>query len=287
MNESIQRHLSGLGTTTTSQPSTASLIAPSYVPVKHQHTLTKTNPTTVYPVHRNGQPTWMCDYCKRGYGVSELYHCFTCFNFDLCRFCAVESRTLTNPPAVAVQEVSVPSLHHHPLSVMNPKDIYGTSARCNKCYSEINSNIYHCSTCCDFDICSKCYNKDPVPRVNPAVTPVASSSSFGLGNNASRPIRENINVPSHTLPLKYYESPYHVYGRPEWICDVCRKPHNERNITPLFHSSSNYDLLQQRAFTMSTIASNRIRLYFKFILELNIRCIDTLRGLIDRASMAL
>ncbi|EGG17131.1 hypothetical protein DFA_08113 [Cavenderia fasciculata] len=127
----------------------------------HPHVLTKVNPLDIYQSNK-GVPTWLCDYCSKGYGTSEQFHCSSCGNFDLCRSCIEKSGTKTNPIMLPLEPHNIPSLHAHPLYAMACVDLYGgPEARCDKCLSNVKGVVYHCTICG-----IKCYNKEPINNNN-------------------------------------------------------------------------------------------------------------------------
>eukprot|EP01132_Coremiostelium_polycephalum_P001255 gene1255-1583_t len=209
------------------------------------------NPKTIYP---SSAGQWGCDYCRKGFGYSEQYHCHTCRNFDLCRSCAQISNTQTNPAISGTLEPhNIPALHNHPLYAMNPVDIYGNSARCNRCSLVTDRFIYHCPTCTDYDVCSKCYSNVatkqpalPIPSAPPAPIIPTTSSSSALTYQINNSINNNqlpskIFIPTHSHELTLLRSPLECYNESVWVCDTCRRTYSEI-IDTFYHSPMNYDV---------------------------------------------
>ncbi|GAM21441.1 hypothetical protein SAMD00019534_046160, partial [Acytostelium subglobosum LB1] len=203
-------------TTTTTTPTTTASKQP------HIHVLNRTNPGQAYPGHKD----WRCDYSMKGTGASYMYHCVKCGNFDLCSDCCQRSGTETNPPINPFgQLVKLPRLHSHELTLMLPRDVYGNNAGCDVCKAQISNYAYHCTTCRNYDICSKCYNKQS--DVQTIMQPFIYPDQITWDRTG------------HAI-YKRYSSPVEVYASPAWTCDACHKTKGVAD--GIYHSELNLDV---------------------------------------------
>ncbi|KAF2078159.1 hypothetical protein CYY_000543 [Polysphondylium violaceum] len=188
---------------------------------------------------------WVCHVCTAfGKGLSEKYNCQDC-GLDVCRFCAIEKQFETSPKAQS-NGPFYSSLHPDPLYFMNGLEVYGQRAYCNACSAQ-STDIYHCTTCKVYDLCSNCMDKtkkrSTLSNNNNEIShrhhhhQHIDSTPFDMKNSRSLPTELTIE---RSKFIKV-ESPFQIYDEISWNCNWCHQKFSESLIV-FYHSDPYRDL---------------------------------------------
>lgn len=109
-----------------------------------------------------------CNRCTRRL-TGEVYNCEACL-FDLCPICAHGSPPPPSPSSVFLVPERVPSLVRpllgccnpsHTLAVLEAAPYESGAYLCNLCLKTGEAEVYHCTSCTDFDLHPQCANIAP------------------------------------------------------------------------------------------------------------------------------
>ncbi|EFA83698.1 hypothetical protein PPL_02765 [Heterostelium album PN500] len=221
----------------------------------HSHTLQKVNPVTIYK-----GLYWQCNRCSKKFGTSEQYHCYKCENFDLCRFCCLETKTPTTPEIGNTEPLSLPRLHQHSLYCMSPLDVYEPIVKTTTALATTTTSTTTAAAAEPpkrdglFRFTSLSQKQQEKLVVQPAHDKqneerrtqqrnsiLSMLNPAKLNEHTAAGLPNSITIPIHSKPLQKHGSPLEVYDTVNWICDVCRS-HKSATIETFFHSPDSFDL---------------------------------------------